>query len=75
MNAQDWCMGFYNRLWAIQENRHGRPIRQATAENSTGRDLESGAGTGLDFAHYRGPIHLAERRPDPYLLELARWRC
>jgi ubiquinone/menaquinone biosynthesis C-methylase UbiE len=41
----------------------------------TGRVLEIGAGTGLNFGHYRNGAQITATEPDPYMLQRAEARA
>lgn len=75
MNAQEWCAGFYNRILATEGKRMARPTREEMLKELADEVTKTGAVTGANFVHRRRAPHVAVTQPDPYLLELARWRC
>jgi SAM-dependent methyltransferase len=51
------------------------PARRFVVPEATGKVLEVGVGTGLNFGLYRGIDSLTGVEPDPYMLERARPRA
>ena len=75
MNAQEWCAGFYNRILATEEKRMARPTKEEMLKDLADEVTKTGAVTDANFVFREGVAHVAVTQPDPYLLELARWRC
>jgi ubiquinone/menaquinone biosynthesis C-methylase UbiE len=57
-----------------QERRYLKNVRREVAGGAAGKVLEIGAGTGLNFTHYRDDAQVTATEPDPYMLEKARQR-
>ena len=49
--------------------------RRALADGARGLTIELGAGTGLQFPHYRAGVRVIAVEPDYAMLERARARC
>ena len=75
MNAQEWCAGFYNRILATEEKRMAQPTREEMLKDLADEVPKTGAGHGANFVFRKGVAQVTVTQPDPYLLELARWRC
>ncbi|HEY2522232.1 MAG TPA: class I SAM-dependent methyltransferase [Streptosporangiaceae bacterium] len=58
----------FARLGARNEERGNRELRSELLAGLSGRVLEVGAGTGLNFPHYPGSVaELVAAEPEPYL--------
>lgn len=64
----DAMMAPLDRLWLT-------PLRQRTAAAATGRTLEIGAGTGLNFPLFHSARPLIAMEPDPEMIRRARPRA
>src|ERR1700761_1348258 len=58
----------FARLGARNEERGNRELRRELLAGLSGRVLEVGAGTGLNFPHYPGSVtEVVAVEPEPYL--------
>lgn len=69
-----WFAAIYDRMIAPQEQRYLKEVRGEIAGAAKGKVLEIGAGTGLNFAHYKDGAEVTATEPDPYMIEKARKR-
>jgi SAM-dependent methyltransferase len=59
---------YYNRFGARNEGRGNRELRRELLTGLSGRVLEVGAGTGLNFPHYPASVcEVVAVEPEPYL--------
>ncbi len=65
-----WC---YERMARAEERAGMAAIRRDLLAGATGRVLEIGAGTGLNFRHYPSAVtEVVATEPDPHMLRRAR---
>jgi ubiquinone/menaquinone biosynthesis C-methylase UbiE len=63
---------YFERCGARNEERGGRELRQELLRGLSGRVIEVGAGTGLNFPHYPAPVReVVAVEPEPRLRSLA----
>ncbi|MBI2912438.1 MAG: class I SAM-dependent methyltransferase [Chloroflexi bacterium] len=74
MKGHKWFAALYDRIIASEERRFLKDVRADVAGGATGRVLELGAGTGLNFAHYRDGAQVVATEPDPYMFQRAERR-
>jgi ubiquinone/menaquinone biosynthesis C-methylase UbiE len=65
----------YDRLIRGAERKFLGAHRDWLASRLTGRVLDVGCGTGLNFAHYPGAVEVVAVEPDPHMLRRARARA
>jgi ubiquinone/menaquinone biosynthesis C-methylase UbiE len=61
----------YERRTIGKESEYEREVRSRVAGEATGRVLEIGAGTGLNFSHYPAAADVVATEPDPHMLKRA----
>ena len=75
MKGHKWFAAIYDRMAASEEKKFMGALRSEMLGEVTGRVLEIGAGTGLNFAHYRNGAEVVATEPDPYMLQRAEKRA
>ena len=74
MKGHKWFAAIYDRMAAPEERRFMAAVRAEVAGGARGKVLEIGAGTGLNFAHYREDADVIATEPDPYMRQRAERR-
>jgi len=72
MKGHKWFAAIYDRQMAFAEKRWLGKMREELVGTATGRVLEIGAGTGVNFAYYKDGAQVVATELDPYMLEKAR---
>jgi ubiquinone/menaquinone biosynthesis C-methylase UbiE len=66
-----WFASIYERRGRRGESPYEQELRGRVAGEATGRVLEIGAGTGLNFPHYPENAEVVATEPDPQMLRRA----
>ena len=74
MKGHKWFAAIYDRMSAPEERRFMGEVRAEVAGGARGKILEIGAGTGLNFPHYRDDVQVIATEPDPYMRQRAQRR-
>ena len=74
MKGHKWFAAIYDRMAAPEERRFMSAVREELAGGAQGKVLEIGAGTGLNFPHYRDDVEVIATEPDPYMRQRAQRR-
>ena len=74
MKGHKWFAAIYDRMSAPEERRFMGEVRAELAGGARGKILEIGAGTGLNFPHYRDGAEVIATEPDPYMRQRAQRR-
>src|SRR6266542_5774861 len=74
MKGHKWFAAIYDRMAAPEERRFMGEVRAEVAGGARGKILEIGAGTGLNFPHYRDGAQVIATEPDPYMRQRAQRR-
>jgi ubiquinone/menaquinone biosynthesis C-methylase UbiE len=74
MKGHRWFAAWYDRMAASEEKKFMGAIRSEMLRDLTGRVLEIGAGTGLNFSHYRNGAEITATEPDAYMVQRAEER-
>jgi ubiquinone/menaquinone biosynthesis C-methylase UbiE len=76
-HSHPWMATLYDPMLEIAEQRFLGRLRAASAGKAVGCVLEVGAGTGLNFRHYRAPAvrEVLAIEPDPYMRRRAEPRA
>ena len=75
MKGHKWFAAVYDKISESEEKKFMGAVRSEMLKDVTGRVLEIGAGTGLNFQHYRDGAEISATEPDPYMLQRARKRA
>lgn len=75
MKGHKWFAAIYDKISAAEEKKYMGAVRSEMLKDVTGRVLEIGAGTGLNFQHYRNGAEITATEPDPYMLKRAQKRA
>jgi SAM-dependent methyltransferase len=70
-----WFAAGYDRRTRKGESEYEQELRGRVAGEATGRILEIGAGTGLNFPHFPEDADVVATEPDPHMLSRARPRA
>jgi len=70
-----WSAATYDVLIGPGERRLFSKVRSRLLDDLSGRVLEVGAGTGLNFPHYAAAVHIVSTEPDPFMRERAQRRA
>ncbi|TMB68468.1 MAG: methyltransferase domain-containing protein [Chloroflexi bacterium] len=74
MKGHKWFAAIYDRMSAPEERRFMGEVRAEVAGGARGKILEIGAGTGLNFPHYRDGAQVMATEPDPFMRRRAERR-
>jgi len=74
VKGHKWFAAIYDRMAAPEERRFMSAVREELAGGAQGKVLEIGAGTGLNFPHYRDDVEVIATEPDPYMRQRAQRR-
>lgn len=66
---------FHERRTVGKESSYEQELRSRVAGEATGRVLEIGAGTGLNFSYYPEEAEVVATEPDPHMLRRAEPRA
>lgn len=75
MKGHKWFAAVYDKISESQEKKFMGAIRSEMLKDVTGRVLEIGAGTGLNFKHYKNGAQITATEPDSYMLQRAQKRA
>jgi SAM-dependent methyltransferase len=70
-----WFAAGYERRTRKGASRYEQELRRRIAGEATGRILEIGAGTGLNFPYFPQGADVVATEPDPHMLRRARARA
>lgn len=62
-----WFSHYYDIMMSPLEQRGMREIRELLLSKATGKVLEIGSGTGLNFPHYKNAEEIIAIEPDSYM--------
>lgn len=71
LREHPWFSSLYDLMMAPQERLGMARARHRVVAGLNGRILEVGAGTGLNFSHYRAGAVVTAIEPDPHMLRRA----
>ena len=71
MNTHLFVASLYDALMVPADKLGFEQVRRMVVRNATGKVLEIGAGTGLNFKHFDGAKCVFATEPDPYMLSHA----
>jgi ubiquinone/menaquinone biosynthesis C-methylase UbiE len=74
MKGHKWFAAIYDRMAAPEERKFMGAVRAELVGGAQGKVLEIGAGTGLNFPHYRDGVEVTATEPDPYMRQRAERR-
>lgn len=75
MKGHKWFAAFYDKASQSEEKKFMGEVRAGILADVTGRVLEIGAGTGLNFRHYPQSAEVTATEPDPYMFQRAEQRA
>jgi ubiquinone/menaquinone biosynthesis C-methylase UbiE len=74
MKGHKWFAARYDSMLSYMEKKFLADVRRDLLAGITGEVLEIGAGTGLNFSHYRNGARITATEPDPFMFERAQRR-
>ena len=74
MNTHLFVAAIYDALMVPADKLGFQQVRRMVVKGATGRTLEIGAGTGLNFRHFENARQVYAIEPDPYMLKRAAGR-